>query len=316
MPSREPSPTTEIDVAVVVVTFDSAPFLPGLLASLPVGLGELTWQLVVADNASSDDTLDVLRANAPDAIVVETGANLGYAAGINAALAAAPAAPVYLVLNPDVRLTAGAVAVLRAELDRPGVGIAVPLLLGAGGELIDSQRREPTLLRSYADALVGAQRAGRWARLGEVVSDPTAYQRPGATDWAEGSTQLISRDCLDHCGPWDEGYFLYSEETEFHLRARDAGYSVRFVPEAVAIHLEGDSAASPRLWALVVANRLRFYRSRHGRPAAALFWLALLVREGSRAALGRRPSQTAFRVLRSPRLLRAPRGPEWLEQVG
>jgi N-acetylglucosaminyl-diphospho-decaprenol L-rhamnosyltransferase len=306
----------EVDVSIIVVTFHSAQVLAGLIASLGEGLEGLTWRLVVADNASSDDTLGVLRAHAPDAVVVETGSNAGYAAGINAALSEAPQARAYLVLNPDVRLTRGSIATLLRELDRDGVGIAVPRLLGARGELIESQRREPSVLRTLADALVGARRAGRWGSLGEVVSDPAAYERAGTTDWAEGSTQLISRICLERCGPWDEGYFLYSEETDFHLRARDAGLSVRYVPDAVAIHLEGDSATSPRLWALVVANRLRFYRSRHSPPAAAVFWAVLLLREGSRAALGRGPSQTAFRVLRSPSLLRAQRGPDWLERVG
>jgi len=309
-------PEPDVDVSVIVVTFHSAPVLAGLIASLGDGLEGLSWRLVVADNASSDGTLEVLREHAPDALVVETGTNAGYAAGINAALAAAPRARAYLVLNPDVRLSRGSVATLLGELDRQGVGIAVPRLLGSAGELIESQRREPTVLRSFADALVGARRAGRWGTLGEVVSDPAAYESAGTTDWAEGSTQLISRICLEACGPWDEGYFLYSEETDFHLRARDAGFSVRYVPDAVATHLEGDSATSPRLWALVVANRLRFYRSRHGRPAAAVFWGVLLVREGSRAVLGRKPSQVAFRVLRTPSLLRARRGPEWLERVG
>ena len=70
-------------------------------------------------------------------------------------------------------------------------------------------------------------------------------------DWAEGSTQLVSRACLDACGPWDESFFLYSEETDFHLRAGARGFGVQYVAAAQAVHLEGDSGTSPRLWALL-----------------------------------------------------------------
>ncbi len=114
--------------------------------------------------------------------------------------------------------------------------------------------------------------------------------------------------------PWDESYFLYSEEADFDLRARDAGFATRFVPAARATHLEGDSGASPVLWPLLVVNRLRLYRRRHGRARAAAFWLALVLREGSRSALGKPTSRAALSVLLSPAKLREEAGPGWLRQ--
>jgi N-acetylglucosaminyl-diphospho-decaprenol L-rhamnosyltransferase len=202
-----------------------------------------------------------------------------------------------------------------AALGTADVGIAVPRLLDAKGALIPSMRREPTLVRALADALLGASRAGRWGRLGEVITDPDSYGLETTSDWAEGSTQLVSAACLARCGPWDESFFLYSEETDFHLRAGRAGFSVRYVPAATATHLEGDSARSPRLWSLLVANRLELYRRHHRRSATALYWVVLLMRETSRAALGRAPSRAAARTLLSPTLLLAERGPGWLESV-
>src|SRR5665811_2530774 len=91
---------------------------------------------------------------APDATVVEMGRNAGYAAGINAAVAAAPPHTAVLVLNPDVRLGAGCVPELLRALREPGVGIAVPRLLDAHAVLIDSMRRAPTCLRALGDALI------------------------------------------------------------------------------------------------------------------------------------------------------------------
>lgn len=302
-------------VAVVVVTYDSADVVPGLLASLPAGLGDVEHTVVVVDNGSRDDTVEVVGRLAPEAVVVATGRNGGYAAGINAGSARVPQATAVLVLNPDVRLAPGCVPELLAALPRTGAGIVVPRLDDAHGELIASRRREPTLRRALADALLGAERAGRIGDLGEVVTDVSAYAVEGPTDWAEGSTLLISGRCRDAVGPWDESYFLYSEETDFALRARDAGFATWFVPTAHAVHLEGGSAGNPGLWRLLVANRLRLYSRRHGRVATGAFWLVLVGREGSRALLGKHTSRAALRGLLSPRYLRQTPGPHSVAPV-
>ncbi len=231
-------------------------------------------------------------------------------------MAAAGPHTAVLALNPDVRLTPGCVPALLDALREPGVGIAVPRLLDARGDVIESMRRAPTLVRGFADAVLGASaRRADLGALGEVVTDERRYRSAADTEWAEGSTQLISAECWRSCGGWDESFFLYSEEADFHLRAGDAGLRIRYAPTATAIHLEGDSATSPRLWALLVANRLLLFRRRNPVGPSAFFWLALVLREGSRALLGSTTSRSALRVLFRPAMLRAPRGPRWLERV-
>lgn len=301
-------------IGICVVTYNSADLIADLVASIPSGAEGTEWTLVFADNASSDQSAETARRYAPDAVVVETGANLGYAGGMNAAIAAAGDQDAYLILNADVRLSAGCVKTLFRSLE-PGVGIVVPRLLDGEGDAIWSMRREPTLLRAWADALAGAERMGRFPAFGEIVSDPKLYGEARLADWAEGSTQLVGRDCAVACGLWDDSYFLYSEETEYDLRARDLGFALLYQPAAVAVHLEGGSASSPRQWSLLVANRIKMYRSRHGRFATALFWLATAVREGSRAALGKATSKAAVRDLFDRDRMRQERGPEWLAGV-
>lgn len=302
-------------VTVVVVTFNSADVVPGLLASLSVGLGSLDWTLVVVDNGSRDGTVELVQSIAPDALVVRSGRNGGYAAGINLGVAQVADRTAVLVLNPDVRLEPGCVPELVAALRRTGAGIVVPRLDDASGRLISSRRREPTLRRALADAVLGAERAGRIADLGEVITDPGDYEDEVPTDWAEGSTQLVSARCWAAVGPWDESYFLYSEETDFALRARDAGFATYFVPTARAVHLEGGSAGNPALWRLLVVNRLRLFGRRHGAVATACFWAVLVAREASRAALGKRTSRAALRALVSPRYLRQSPGPHSIAPV-
>ncbi|MFI1995210.1 glycosyltransferase [Actinoplanes sp. NPDC020271] len=296
-------------ILVAVVSYNSERLIPDLIAGLRTGLDGMKWHLTVADNDSKDNSVELIRSLAPEATVVEMGRNAGYAAGINAAVAASPAHDAILVLNPDVRLTPGCVPRLLQALREPGTGIAVPNLVDGDGHLIHTQRREPSTLRMLGDALLGARRAGRSRLLGEIITTPSAYEAETFTDWAEGSTQLISAECFARIGPWDEGYFLYSEETDFALRARDAGLRTRYVPEARAVHLEGDSRVSPGLWALLTLNKVRLHRRRHGALRASAFWAAVLLRESSRAVLGKKPSRAATRDLLTPSRLRETPGP-------
>ncbi len=303
MPHHQPP--TPAPVAVVAVTWNSADVLPGFVSSLAEGMTGLDWRLVVADNDSADDTVAVLRRLAPDAVVVQTGRNAGYAAGINAALGAAARDGGYraaLVCNPDIRMRSGCAATLVDALDTAlpdgtRVGISVPLLHEADGGLVHSLRREPAVGRALGEAVIGNRRAGRFPRLGELVTDPGAYSRETRADWATGALMALSKDCLDDCGPWDESFFLYSEETDYCLRARDLGYATRLQPDASAVHLGGESKVSARLWTLLVVNRVRLYGRRHGAASTAVFRAAVLLRETSRAVLGRAPSRAAALAL-------------------
>ncbi|MFF6777271.1 glycosyltransferase family 2 protein [Streptomyces sp. NPDC012637] len=293
-------------VAVVVVTWNSAAVLPGFLDSLPAGMKGLDWRLVVADNDSSDDTVALVRKLAPEATVVETGRNGGYAFGVNAALRAAAdwqdGHGAVLVCNPDIRMAEGCAATLVDALGAPlpdgsRVGISVPLLYEEDGVLIHSLRREPSLTRALGEAVIGNRRAGRFPSLSELVTAPAAYGARTCADWATGALMALSRECVTACGPWDESFFLYSEETEYCLRARDLGLWTRLEPAARATHLGGESRVSPRLWSLLVVNRVRLYRRRHGLTAATAFRGAVLLRELSRAALGRPPARAAVAAL-------------------
>jgi GT2 family glycosyltransferase len=255
-----------------------------------------SWRLIVVDNDSHDDTLAVVAREAPDALVIAPGRNAGYAAGINTATHALASTAV-LALNPDARLAPGSVARLLRTLAETGVGVAVPSTRAADGTLDHTRRREPTVGRALGEAVLGGNRAGRWPRWGEVELDPADYERESPVDWAVGAVMLMSRACLEAVGDWDESFFLYSEETDFSLRVRDAGWEVRFVPDAVVTHLGGDSGVSPRLWTLLTLNRVRLYRKRHGAWAAGAFWAAVTLNEGLRLGQGE-THQEAWRALR------------------
>jgi GT2 family glycosyltransferase len=249
--------------AVVVVTFDSAAVLGDCLRSVETALTEAGIAgapVIVVDNASSDGTRAAAEAFSGVRVLART-TNGGFAAGVNAGLSVVPGHDV-LVLNPDVRLDVRAVALLRRRLAAPGTGIAVPRLLHSDGSLQLSLRRRPTALRAMGEALIGGTRAGRMSPLGELVCDEHAYADRRRVDWATGAVWLVSAECVAAIGLLDERYFLYCEETEYMLRAGDAGFAVQYEPEASAVHVGGEQSTSPYLWALSVTNRVRLQRSR------------------------------------------------------
>ncbi|MGH8929531.1 MAG: glycosyltransferase family 2 protein [Egibacteraceae bacterium] len=293
------SPVSVKDVTLAVVTYNSALLLPRFLSALPAALeGVGSYELTVVDNASTDDTLEVARTYASGATVVALDHNSGYAGGVNAALATSqPSAAIY-VLNPDTILQPGSVRILLDALESPGVGIAVPRMLSADGRLDASLRREPTLTRALGTALLG-KRAGRWAALGENVLDPECYCRSTTADWAVGAALMVSRACATAVGPWDETFFLYSEETDFCLRARDLGFGLRLVPDAVVIHI-GGRYPSECLYSMLVWNKYRLYRRRHGVVRATAFRCALILGEALRAAAGKPLSKAALAALLIP----------------
>jgi GT2 family glycosyltransferase/glycosyltransferase involved in cell wall biosynthesis len=283
----DPTPPGSPSVSIVIVTFRSARLLPDLFRSLPGAMtGVAQYEVLIVDNASGDETLDVARELAPNARVIALDSNGGYAAGVNAGIQAARACDAVLVLNPDIRLGAGSGAALLNRVRQPGVGIAVPRIVGEDGVLQHSLHRAPSVLRAWGEAVIGGRRAGRIALLGESIVDAHAYARPTSAAWASGAAMMVSTACIRAVGEWNEAFFLYSEETEFCLRAGDAGFRTQLEPAAEVVHIGGEMTTSPRLWAMQAWNRVRLYGSRHGGIATALFRAGVVVNEALRAARG------------------------------
>ena len=285
-----------IAVTAAVITYNSAGIIGDCLASLADAFGDVPYEVVVVDNASADGSLDAVHAVRPDAVTVPLAGNLGYAAGVNAAVAASRASEAILVLNPDIRLTARSVPPLLEALRRPGTAIAVPRMVSADGELLYSLRRQPTISRTLGEAVLGGRRASRSKWTGEVVGRSEAYSQATTADWASGAAMLISRAALAVIGPWNESFFLYSEETDFALRAKDSGYVTRYMPQSVAVHLGGEMAVDPQLWSIAVANKIRLYRQRHRLAKSVAFQAAVVLNEGLRAVRGRRVNRAGLRA--------------------
>ncbi len=286
---------TPLDVAAVVVTYNSTRHVAGLLDSLPAAFGHLRYCVVVVDNGSADGTPDLLERRS-DCEVVRSS-NDGYAAGINRAVLASPEASTILILNPDATLDPDSVPRMLEVLRRRGdTGIVAPRVREEDGRLSPTLRRGPTLGR------VGGLSFTRLPLFAERIEIPAEYDTEHEVDWAVGAILLVDRPCFDALNGLDESFFLYSEETDFSLRARDAGWATVYTPRAGAMHVGGGSGENATTHTMQMINRVRLYRRRAGEVRTWLYFGLTIVVELRRAILGERQSWTTVRALLRPSL--------------
>jgi len=204
-----------------------------------------------------------------------------------------------MVVNPDCRFRPGALAVLAAAGREPGRGVVGPRLLNPDGTLQPSVRRVPTVSGVWVEALLGGRLADRLG-VGELIFTAGPHERPGPAAWLTGAALLMAWDLVEELGPWDEGFLLYSEETEFLLRAADRGWTTWYEPAAVLEHRGGESGTSPSLAAMMAVNRVVLFRRRHGSVAGLAYAAGVVLGTAFRAAAGRATARASLAALLFP----------------
>lgn len=278
-------------VAVIIVTYRSAELTIACLRSLlpERSNGSLTLRVVVVDNASGDAPR-IAAAIAHEGWsswveLVEAPINGGFAYGNNVgfAVASRDVKPDYFhMLNPDTIARPGAVSSLAAFLEaRPNVGIAASSFENANGAVCPGSFRFPSLLTEIDEGL----RLGLVTRLltpWRLVLDPGS--EPREIDWGCGASMMIRREVIERVGAFDEGFFLYFEETEFCWRAWKAGFQTWYVPDSRVMHIAGQStkvtavkAAAERLPAYWFQSRRRYFLLTRGLLQTAAIDLVALV---------------------------------------
>lgn len=250
-------------LAVVIVAHDSAEHLPATLAAVRPQLrpGD---ELVVVDSASRDGSAAVARREAPEALVVRSGINLGFAAGCHTG-AAATRAPLLAFLNPDARPAPGCVAALRAAARlRPRWGAWQALVTLPGGEVNVSGGVTHFLGFGWAGGC--GQPVDRVPRLPHEVS------------FASGAALVVRRAAWDAVGGFDSAYFMYGEDLDLGLRLRLAGWEVGTAPAA---RVEHDYAfdKGERKWFHLERNRWRTVLADYPLALLVLLAPALVVSE-------------------------------------
>jgi GT2 family glycosyltransferase len=252
------------ELAAVVVTYNGLPHLERTLESLD------GYETVVVDHGSTDGTLGLVRERFPAVRIVEQE-NRGLAAGWNRGIRET-SAPFLLVLNADAWLVDGAAERLTAFADEhERAGFIAPRLLNPDGSLQPSVRAFPTPWRLATEYLFLRKLAPRSRALNAFYGAGFRHDEVREIDFAKAAGFLLRRAAFEEVGPFDEDFFLFSEETDWCYRLREAGWKSYFYPGAEIVHVGGASwrAESATLFTEQVRGHLRFLAKHRGRKTAA-----------------------------------------------
>src|SRR5262249_38792404 len=264
------SPTDEHpDVTVIVVSYNTAHLLDRLFAALDSARAALKLQVIVVDNASRDNSLEILRTQYPDVELIENPINVGFARANNQALPAARGRYL-LLLNTDAFVWPDTLQMTVDFMDsHPRCGVLGVKLVGLDGSLQPSCRYFPTPWNVFL-AASGLNRFFPGTGLVDDMSWDHASVRE--CDWVPGTYYLVRREVIERVGLFDPRYFLYYEEVDHCRRVRQAGWSVMYCPFTQVVHIGGESAATEgpitqagrQISVLQLESELLYFRKYYG----------------------------------------------------
>lgn len=269
-----------VEVSVIIVNYNSGQFLQQCVDSIFDTNKDV--EVIVVDNASTDDSLIRLRSALPDEPrlqVMSNSSNFGFAKACNMGTQSATG-KFLLYLNPDCILDRNAISVLSDTLkETPTAGMVGGFLTDPDGtEQGGGRRAVPTPWRSFVRAFGLSRLAHRWPRLFfdfHLHKQPLPDQ-PIEVEAISGACMLVRREALEDVGPLDEGYFMHCEDLDWCMRFRQKGWQILFVPTAKVVHFLGVCSKSRPIFVEWHKHKgmMRFYRKffRHQYPGI-LMWL-------------------------------------------
>lgn len=231
-------------------------------------------EVLVVDNASGDRVEAQLTRQVPATRLVRESVNRGYGAACNRG-ARETSRPYLLMLNSDTCVRPGAVEALVAALDRDPRAAAVgPRLVHPDGSLQRSIRRLPTPWKIFCESSGLAFLSGGRRPFEGHTATRQDHARPRAVEALMGAALLVRRSAFEEVGGFDEGFFLYAEETDLMARWREKGWRILYEPAAAVVHAGGRSGGD-RLFGHLHASLVRYTAKHDGRGAALFVRLAL-----------------------------------------
>ncbi|MBN2145983.1 MAG: glycosyltransferase family 2 protein [Anaerolineales bacterium] len=287
-----------IDLSIGIVTYNGKALLAQCLESIAKASIAATYEIIVVDNASSDDTCAWLREVHPEVRLVENRENRGIAVGNNQCLQAAHGRYVLLLNNDTI--------VLPGALDRLVVFADAHAEAGAvGGKLINADGSFQASFYDFPNLWLEFLHATRlWALFDRHYPSRGENGEAEEVDWICSASLLVRRAAAEQVGGVDETYVMYSDETDLQFRMRQKGWKVYYLPEVETIHLGGQSASHWQRRKMIYRGKLLFFQKHYG-PARTmavrvvfalasalkvvlwgLAWLAPGLRERARNELG------------------------------
>jgi GT2 family glycosyltransferase len=239
-------------------------------------------EVVVVDNASSDASADAVASLYPQAILVRLEKNVGFGAANNIGLERC-SDDYILLLNPDVTVEEGCVATLSRFLDEnPRTGAAGPRLERPDGRLDLAARRSfPSPLSAMYRFLGLSRMFRKSARFNRYNLGSLPLGKPSEIDAGTAACLMVRRAAIDEAGFFDTDFFMYGEDLDLCFRIKEHGWSVYYVPDAVAVHVKGTSTRQDTARMLYEFHRAmwlfhrKHYAQNSSAPVNGLIWLGI-----------------------------------------
>jgi N-acetylglucosaminyl-diphospho-decaprenol L-rhamnosyltransferase len=255
-------------LAVVILTYNSADEIVECLRS--VRRDDPSCEIVIVDNASTDDSVARVRASFPDVRIVLNERNVGFAAAANQGVRETES-EVVVLLNPDCDVRAGTLAAFEdAMRDHPRAGAVGALVRNTDGSVQPTKRAFPSLWQSFLHATIGTVWPDNPGTRAYVLAD-VSFDEPRQVGWIAATAVAYRRAAFDAVGGFDESFFFFVEDVDLCKRLRDAGWEIWFEPRAEVVHLWGGSWTRRPLKFMVIhhVNLFRYVR-KHRRGAWVL----------------------------------------------
>lgn len=263
---------------IIVVTHNSSQHIGSCLQSIA---REPNWNIILVDNASTDDSIKTARCVVPHIQVVANRENLGFAAALNQAAALADG-ELLLVLNPDTLAAPGALAKIAEVFADERVGAVGGMLATLVGlpQIGFTVRQFPTLSSAVAELLLLNRVWPRNPLNRRYRCLDLNYAKPQEVEQPAGACLAIRRSAWGDLGGFDEDFYpVWFEDVDFCRRLRIAGWRILYCPHAVFVHAGGHSVSqlsfSDRqdFW---YRNLLRYFSKHHSRIDLSCLRIALV----------------------------------------
>lgn len=258
------SNSAPVDISVVIVGWNAKHYLELCLESLAKAPPRRSMEVLVVDNASTDDSVEMIEEKFPWVKLVKSVENLGFAKGNNLAIGQCRGRYIALV-NPDVIVFPGCLDALADFLDEnPKVGNVGPRVLNPDMSMQSTCRRFPTLWNNFCSATGLSTRFKNSRFFAGEHMFYFQHDRTMTVDVLVGCFSMIRREAFDMVGLLDEDLFMYGDDVDSCRRARNAGWQVVFYPGGQAIHDRGKiTAPYPVRFAVAQQRSVLHYWTKH-----------------------------------------------------
>lgn len=274
-------------VSIVIVNFNAGKLISACIESIIQETIIEKYEIIVVDNDSSDESVEAIKKKFPFVKIIETGVNLGFAAGNNIGFNVAKG-DFILVLNPDTLIIDKAIDKAVAYLsNHPEVGILGCKVLSKTGERLPTLMRFFTLTGILINTLIPIRIMCKSRYLGRSHYPDIDYSIEHDVDVVVGCFMMLPQGIIHEIGGFDEDFFMFVEDVEWCWRIVQAGKKVRYYPESTIIHYGGgcSSSLAYRKVLFIAKGTLIFFKKTQGPFIAMLANLFMLLRDAPKALL-------------------------------